>query len=107
VASGSPPFRRGFLPVLVAWALAPALLLAAAGSFGIGHLNLPSTAAGDVLGLIALLGGPFILYGWSAYLLRYKRVPSWGLKAVPLTLGMCIVNLVAGIGGCSLFGSLL
>jgi integral membrane sensor domain MASE1 len=93
--------------VLAAWALAPALLAVAAGLLEPRAYDWPTTALGQAFAIIALLGGPFILYGWSAHVLRHKRVKEWALEALTLTMGMCCVNGLAAFVGYSLINSFL
>ena len=101
-ASRAPTLRRGLLPVAFAWAMAPALLLVAAGLLEPGPYGWPSTSLGRLFAMVALAGGPFILYVWSAVLFRHRRVEDWAFEAVPVTLGLCFVNGVAGVFAYSL-----
>lgn len=81
------------MPWFLVWGALPALLLLAGTLSPIAHPDSSYASIGTTLSNIALHGGPAILYGWSGFLLRYRRVRLWWLLAVPHGALMVVLNI--------------
>jgi len=68
------------------WACSPASLM-------FGFVLMYGTN-GSYLRWVAFLGGVMNLYVLSAYLVQRKGVEDWYVRAIPITLGFLVANMV-------------
>lgn len=94
------------LPLLILWALTPALLIATPILWGWhpedAH-SMPDSGFGQFVSTNGFLGMPFILYPWGVVFVAWsgKKWPVAFGHGIPLAIVMCIVNLFLGLAGCA------
>ena len=99
-ATEPPASRRRPLPLVIAWALAPAVLMILAGLCM--ELKMDDVFPSLLL-FSGVLGGIPALFGWSIWMVYPANwtTPAKVLAVLPIFGGMCAVNLFLAFGACA------
>ncbi len=92
--------RRRPLPLVIAWALAPAVLMILAGlCMELG----PDDVLPTIFLLIGTLGGIPTLFAWSIWMVYPANwtTPAKVVAVFPIAIVMCAVNLFLAFGACA------
>lgn len=88
------------LPLVIAWALLPAFFMTLAGVFM--ELKADDAFSGICL-FLGTIGGVPALLAWSIWLVYPANwtTPAKVVAVFPITLVMCVANLLLAVGACS------